>query len=129
MLRRFTGKAAAAFSILLIDALHITSPGADQTFPGVARRGGESAVTCRDTRLDAERLVGRGLLPPSVPLILTVLSRLCPVNSWPPIYRFKDSSLSVNCYFSDVYQLCAVLGPFENHHEKRAEGNVERWNG
>lgn len=70
MLRRFTGKAAAAFSLLLIDALHITSPGADRTFPGVARRGGESAVTCPDTRLAAERLAGRGPLPPSVPLVL-----------------------------------------------------------
>lgn len=104
-MRRFTGKAAAAFSLLLIDALHITSPGADRTFPGVARRGGESAVTCRDTRLAAERLVGRGLLPPSVPLVLTVLSRLCPIYSWPPICRFKHSSISVNCYFSDDYQL------------------------
>lgn len=104
-MRRFTGKAAAAFSLLLIDALHITSPGADRTFPGVARRGGESAVTCRDTRLAAERLVGRGLLPPSVPLVLTVLSRLCPIYSWPPIRRFKHSFISVNCYFSDDYQL------------------------
>lgn len=95
-MRRFTGKAAAAFSLLLIDALHITSPGADRTFPGVARQGGESAVTCRDTRLAAERLVGRGLLPPSVPLVLTVLSRLCPIYSWPPIRRFKLSSISVN---------------------------------
>lgn len=96
MLRRFTGKAAAAFSLLLIDALHITSPGADRTFPGMARQAGESAVTCRDTRLAAERLVGRGLLPPSVPLVLTVLSRLCPVNSWPPIHRlFPIIAISV----------------------------------